>query len=472
MINSMNQSIIKKLIDFKNKEIKKDDLNKYMLANLCHILKTTTKIKEKNKEIQKQQYIEVKKSISKIKSYHGVINYSSKDLESKPIMQKLLNPTLDCYMPVSEISFSTEIQFYKKDSDKCNFNESLLFKRTKKKEKENEEQEIEFEEPPILFIKTEKNLIKLKNDATTLKTRRNELFDLIEKDDNELFLKEDNDDQNNNVIFFELMNSFDEDNKEEIENNNKEDIVLDFKKIESSFYLDDIFTNQRISKRNSFDLYNNVSSGSNSTSFGSRANSNGESKLSINKELYNNEFTSYMSFECFNKYCQQMSIDYLRYMLVVYSNILNNSKKFIFCEGQKFNNMMKSFILKIGISSKKTYEKIIQPLINNKDDICNFEEFVKIFSHVLKLKDENSVLKYKFIMSLFRFVEEDINVKHLNIFFQLIKGKMLYDSELYDDLNRNLIQRYDRIYYNEVGNNFKFRNILLILETFFDKKSS
>jgi hypothetical protein len=139
-----------------------------------------------------------------------------------------------------------------------------------------------------------------------------------------LFEKENKDIQNKDILFYELINSFDEDNKEEAIN---DDIELDFKKIESIFYLDDIFSNQILSRRNSSDMYNNLSLTSGSTSFGSTSNSRGESKISINKELYQNEFSHYMSFDFFKKYCQLMSIDYLRYMLVIYSNAMTISKR-------------------------------------------------------------------------------------------------------------------------------------------------
>ena len=64
-----------------------------MLLNLCHILKTTKKLKAKNDKIKKKQEIEIQKSLSKIKSYHGNIKYDPKELQSNPIMSKLLNPT-------------------------------------------------------------------------------------------------------------------------------------------------------------------------------------------------------------------------------------------------------------------------------------------------------------------------------------------------------------------------------------------
>ena len=39
IINAMNQSVINKLTEFKNKQIKKEDLNQFMLVNMCYILK-------------------------------------------------------------------------------------------------------------------------------------------------------------------------------------------------------------------------------------------------------------------------------------------------------------------------------------------------------------------------------------------------------------------------------------------------
>ena len=485
VMNSMNQSIIDKITDFKNKKIRKDDLNKFMLLNLCHIINTTNKIRTKNEIIQKKQDIEIKKSLSKIKSYQGNVNYNSKDLESKKIMKKLQNPTLESYIPISEISYSTEIQFYKKDSDKCNFNESLLFKKKEKKESENEEKEIEFEEPPIIYLKHSNNVKNLKKGKNSLnlinsincinainivKNSQDDLIDLINKDDDDLFNKEENENQYKNILFYELENYFDEDNKDYLCND--DNLELDFKKIESLFYLDDIFLNQRLSRRNSSDIYNTVSSLSGSTSFGSRNTSGAE----INKEIYQNEFINFMSLDFFKKICEQMSIDYLRYMLVVYSNAVTTSKRCFYCEDKMFINIMKSFILKIGISSKKLYEKIIQNLLNNSnnsDKICNFENFVKSFSYILKSKEENIILKYIFIISLFRFgEEEDINVKHINIFLQLIRGKMIYNGEIYDEFQHNLIKRYDRIYSYDISTNFKFGKILIFLESFFDKKGS
>ena len=234
--------------------------------------------------------------------------------------------------------------------------------------------------------------------------------------------------------------------------------------------MDDIF-NRRSSKRNSYENYKNFSSFSNSTSIGSNSRSVGGSAF-LNKGLYENEFNCYLTYDSFKKNIKQMSVDYLRYMLVVYSNTLTKAKKWFYCEDKMFLNCIKAFILKIGISSKKLYEKIFQSLSitdKNKENIISFDSFLKGFSQILKLKEENIVLKYKFILSLFRLGEEDINVKHINIFMQLLKGEVIFDSDLWDDLNKSLVQRYDRIYPNDPNNNFRFDKMLIVLETFFDK---
>ena len=127
IINAMNQSVINKLTEFKNKQIKKEDLNHFMLVNMCYILKKKEKITAKNDKIKKEQEIEVNSVISKIKTYNGNFTFNSEKLETKPIMKKLVNQTLDIYIPMSEISYTTEIKMFKEKSVKKKYNESSFF---------------------------------------------------------------------------------------------------------------------------------------------------------------------------------------------------------------------------------------------------------------------------------------------------------------------------------------------------------
>ena len=471
IMNAMNSSVIGKITQFKNNEIKKEDLNRFMLINLSYILHKKEKIQIKNDKIKKEQNIEIQNTLSKIKSYNGNFIFNSDELKNKPIMKKLVNPCLDNYIPMSEISYTTEIKLNKDKSGKNKFNESFLLKYEDKNDSENEEKEINFEEAPITFNKFNNERNKFNYGTNYKKLVCDNFVQLINKSDEEIISKKESTDDYSSNLFYELINSFDEGDKEDLDN---DDIIFDFKKFKSSFYLDDIF-NRKSVKRNSYENYRNLSAGSKSTSIGSSSHSVGGAQL-VNREIYENEFSSYMPYDAFKKNVSKMSVDYLRYMLVIYSNNLSKSKKSFYMEDKMFVNLMKSFLLKIGISYKKIYEKVLQIMIvNNKEKekdktgICSFEKFLKGFAQILNLKDENKIIKYKFILSIFRLKDENINVKHINIFMQLIKGELLFDVDLWDDLNRWLVQRYDKIYFNDTDNNFKFDKLLICLETFFDK---
>ena len=471
IMNAMNSSVIGKITQFKNSEIKKEDLNRFMLINLSYILHKKEKIQIKNDRIKKEQNIEIQNTLSKIKSYNGNFTFNSDELKNKPIMKKLVNPCLDNYIPMSEISYTTEIKLNKDKSGKNKFNESFLLKYEDKNDSENEEKEINFEEAPITFNKFNNERNKFNYGTNYKKLVCDNFVQLINKSDEEIISKKESTDDYSSNLFYELINSFDEGDKEDLDN---DDIIFDFKKFKSSFYLDDIF-NRKSVKRNSYENYRNLSAGSKSTSIGSSSHSVGGAQL-VNREIYENEFSSYMPYDAFKKNVSKMSVDYLRYMLVIYSNNLSKSKKSFYMEDKMFVNLMKAFLLKIGISYKKIYEKVLQiMIINNKEKekdktgICSFEKFLKGFAQILNLKDENKIIKYKFILSIFRLKDENINVKHINIFMQLIKGELLFDVDLWDDLNRWLVQRYDKIYFNDTDNNFKFDKLLICLETFFDK---
>ena len=471
IMNAMNSSVIGKITQFKNSEIKKEDLNRFMLINLSYILYKKEKIQIKNDRIKKEQNIEIQNTLSKIKSYNGNFTFNSDELKNKPIMKKLVNPCLDNYIPMSEISYTTEIKLNKDKSGKNKFNESFLLKYEDKNDSEDEEKEINFEEAPITFNKFNNERNKFNYGTNYKKLVCDNFVQLINKSDEEIISKKESTDDYSSNLFYELINSFDEGDKEDLDN---DDIIFDFKKFKSSFYLDDIF-NRKSVKRNSYENYRNLSAGSKSTSIGSSSHSVGGAQL-VNREIYENEFSSYMPYDAFKKNVSKMSVDYLRYMLVIYSNNLSKSKKSFYMEDKMFVNLMKAFLLKIGISYKKIYEKVLQiMIINNKEKekdktgICSFEKFLKGFAQILNLKDENKIIKYKFILSIFRLKDENINVKHINIFMQLIKGELLFDVDLWDDLNRWLVQRYDKIYFNDTDNNFKFDKLLICLETFFDK---
>jgi hypothetical protein len=106
-----------------------------------------------------------------------------------------------------------------------------------------------------------------------------------------------------------------------------------------------------------------------------------------------------MSFDFFKKNTKEMSLEYLRYMLIIYANTISKSNKWFYCEKKMFINLIKSFLLKIGISSKKLFEKISQKIINysnkEKKNICSFENFLKCFNLINNIR----YLIYKFFFN-------------------------------------------------------------------------
>ena len=193
IVNAMNQSVINKLTEFKNKEIKKDDLNNFMLINLSYILKKSKEIKTKNEKIRKEQDKEIKKSLSKIKSYKDKFEFNQEELEKKPIMQKMVNQTLDVYIPLSEISYTTEMRLYNEISGKSKFNGSILFKNREEKEIDNDDKEIQFEEAPITFNKFNNEKIKYKGNY--FNHVKDNFVELINKYDEDIITKKDDNEQ-------------------------------------------------------------------------------------------------------------------------------------------------------------------------------------------------------------------------------------------------------------------------------------
>jgi hypothetical protein len=385
IMTAMNQSVINKITEFKNKEIKKEELNNFMFANLSYILTQRKKIKKRNEKIKKGQDMEVKKALAKVKSFNGILVFNSDELESKPIMNKLVNPTLDVYIPLSEISYTTEMKMYNESSGTNLFNEEILVKNQEQIEieiddkEDKEEKQILFEEPPITFIKFQNDFQKIQYGDEYANAMSDKLIQIINKSDEDLINKKEGNDEYNTNLFYELISSFDEGDKEEF---NYSGIDLDFKKFKSTFYLDDYNLNRKSYKRNSYENYINLSSFSKSTSSDSYSRSVGGS-LVVSKNVYESEFANYMTHDAFKKNVKHMSIDYLRYMLILYSDTMSKSKKFFYCEEKMFLSCMKSFLLKIGVSSKKLYEKIFQSFQNVKEKKKRYHMFIpKLFKNL------------------------------------------------------------------------------------------
>lgn len=182
------------------------------------------------------------------------------------------------------------------------------------------------------------------------------------------------------------------------------------------------------------------------------------------------EFEPFLSKKLINYYLDEMNDNYLRYMLFHYQRIKRLSVESFICEEKMFLNLIKVFILELGISDRKIYEDTLRNLVYKKNNY-DFENFLSCFMKILKLKDDNCIIKYKFLLYVTRMGEEkELNKQHLKKFFELIKLKRVYDEELCEDITNNLINRYMSIYPGERYIMFPLERIMLVLETFFDNK--
>jgi hypothetical protein len=182
------------------------------------------------------------------------------------------------------------------------------------------------------------------------------------------------------------------------------------------------------------------------------------------------EFEPFLNKKVVKTYLSDMNDNYLRYMLFHYQKVKKNSENILVCEEKMFLNMIKVFILEMGISDRKIYEDTLRNLVYKKKNY-DFENFLSCFAKILKLKDENSVIKYKFLLYVTIMGEEKrLNKNHLKKYFELIRCSKVYDEELCEDITENLILKYTSIYPGEKYISFPLERIMLLLETFFDNR--
>ena len=440
---NLTNNLTKNLILFKNNEISNTKLNSSMFIIMSLLLKLKKNLNKKNTEIMKIHKIALnfllEKENEKLKRIEQIktINRNKKiydkrieieilnEISEEEILQKnklnnLINPTLDFYIPFNILSLDYEKDFNSINNEINNNNE------------ENKNKISNFEDFPIQ-----------KNDFSE-EEKKSFINDLNNNFD-------DDDDFNNNNFLI---------------NENLDSISFTDKKIESS--------NINIINENEENYFNNNNNNSNSINNRNTKNNSNEienikefevinediekfnskllSKFEV-QNLYKNEFKNILSEKTFNYYINYMNFDYLKYMLVVYTKIKNKSMLMFMCEDKMFLNLIKIFILHVGISDKKTYEDILRNLVYKTN--ISFENFLEIFLKILKMNEEFFINKMKFLLCLIDYDEKNIiTLKQLFIFFNFLKTKLLFDNEIYNDITNNLIPRYKILYPN-----FIFRHI-------------
>ena len=183
------------------------------------------------------------------------------------------------------------------------------------------------------------------------------------------------------------------------------------------------------------------------------------------------------------KYINKMSNQYI-FLMYEKFKIINDkyelAKNYLYDEimlKKLFIQILKTFLLNIGISTKKFYEKLIKFEIHKKGAL-DFEHFMSIFELIL-LDNNKENLRFKFLFLLKIVSPNDNNdqiltEKEMDIFFDLIGCERVYINNFCEILGERLILRYKAIYNNEYADkniadkSFIYRKIKIILESFLD----
>lgn len=428
--SSITQSITNDIALFKNNEKSKEDFNKDLIIKMSLLLNLSKELESKNETLLKNQEKEIERLLREDEEKKILFPKNKRDpLESSDdendeedyILNILTNPILQVYIPMGQISFSLEDTILVKHKGKLIIDENLINKKKELNEdNENNIIDLSFEEPIII-------LDNKKNDN--------------EKDYISL-LSNNDDDLNNNFDNKDNINLKDLESDDPIiflNDKNKNDIpYIQTKK------------NYTISLNNDFKKIEKYSQG--------------------DFIILNNNSYFKLPLKIYDFYIKQMHLTYLNKMFEIYNKIKTKSEIAKYCEEKMFLNLTKIYLLQGGISDKKIYEDTLRNLVY-KGENCDFESFLNCFLKILKLEDDNLIIKYKFL--LYILVDENKEKITLNQLKQycneILKCKMVYDEDIYDEIRTKIINKYNSLYKGEYQV-FSLRNIFLILETFFENK--
>jgi hypothetical protein len=125
-------------------------------------------------------------------------------------------------------------------------------------------------------------------------------------------------------------------------------------------------------------------------------------------------------------------------------------------------------MLSVGICDKKFYEQCIREIIYKKNNL-KFFEFILCFHKLNYLKFDQNFLKYKFLLLITRRNDSDyLEQCDIDRFFELMKGKKVFDQESFNKITGKLLDRYKDQYPNENGLNVW--KLSMVLEHFFEIK--
>ena len=469
------------LVKFQNSEIDKKILNHNMFADIAfnyfYLKKTDRKIKKAkknqinvfkeymNKEIDLAKEIDTLKRKNpkrKLEEKDEIkVNQKRKEILDDLFSHKGINVYIEdkynSYIPQKNLSISMSFHIkenkqYKKYLSESNTN--INYKNPGINPKKDKIY-ISYDEPP--FAVDENTDIFLLN-----KEEKNQEKDIIKNVKNENINK-----------LKTIMNDIDEDDlfyPEKIED--QEDIKI------ASKWLSEVNNDEIMSNFNSLseERKNNKNFNfSNFFYFETNFNLTDIDPSSIFDEIPHYEdrykkFNQYLSDISYKNFMKKMNYNYLDLMLIIFFDLLSEFQKYNFLEKEMVAlSFIKKFILNCGISHSKIYKNIIKVIATKKNQF-NFENFLDCFTPILENKvAECQTLKYKFLMNLVNNQKDQIvSMENYKVFCNLIKGKSVFEEENYRKLSKEMIEMFKIKYPRENADDFKFFQILSVIEVLID----
>ena len=482
-----SQYITKLITEFQNNNIDKITFNKNLLINTIfsyNCLKKKNKYYEQLKEEQnilfqsfyireQKQGENEKELLSKVRdrSSKKIVNEAIKEqreillkeLSSKKNAKKIQEHTYDTFIPPKNISLSLNFELIRNKKNKKSSKQKNIF---------NSNIEIIFNNPNL----NDKNR-KIKYDYIEPPYISDIDFDNINLYDELLNEKEmvSNNNKNENDVFIKMINEDDEIlfYDEKLCGNEKKTSMRDWEKTLKKTDIENDFEEYREKKHKNqindiFSLLKekNIIEREKSTYLKSN---NAILYNEISQRNHFHEFMEYLSEKTYKIYMKKMNYSYLILMLLSYFDFEQYNNGFEFLEDSRvITSFIKKILLFCGISSNKIYESLVHGALNIKGDI-NFENYLNIFTSILNLSNKFQLYKYSFLLFLVKKRGQNtISINNYRIFCELIKGKLVYEEEVCDNIIGKMIPIIKGKYPKDDLENLNYQHVRIILEFLID----
>ncbi len=508
IFSNTSQNFIKLITDFQNKKISNEDFNKNLLVNtiFTHFYfnkqqKKDNKIKEtQNKTYQSFFILEYKTEQTEKQLFANIRDRKGKkmveesirtnkdnlirDLSCKKDMNIFVEQTYNTYLPPKNISLSMNFQSNMNNNYNKKYipdtNLEIQYINPSQNQKESRTIKYDFIEPPFFpdFSNDLDEKLSQENDedikdskAETIEITSNtennntnlNLNDSLKKDENDEFMNliEEDDD----ILFYEEKLKPDEDLKKLSEwnkNIKNNDMISDFQylrqknkilteQVNELYYTlqqDKIIKNEMSSYlKNSEIMYEKIS-----------------------QQNHYHEFAGYLSEKLYKSYLKKMNYNYLIFMLLQFFDFEDLVKSYtdIIDETRTMMLFVKKIILFVGISNTKVYDPIVR-YIENKKGKFSFEDFLNCFMPIFDLPEKYQYYKYGFLLFLAKKKGENIiTLSNYRIFCNMIRGKLIYEEDICEDIIGKLIPIIKTKYPKDDTTNLIYRHVTIILEFLVD----